>query len=74
MLLNHNSANAQVQRSSKCINRITAGVYMNWLSLSYDFTTASIETFTRGLDTINRYFLGLMKDEAEMEGLPVSEA
>jgi hypothetical protein len=50
------------------------GVYMNWLSLSYDFTTASIETFTRGLDTINRYFLGLMKDEAEMEGLPLSEA
>ena len=27
------------------------GVYMNWLSLSYDFTTASIETFTGGLDT-----------------------
>jgi len=50
------------------------GVYMNWLSLSYDFTTASIETFTRGLDTINRYFLGLKKDEAEIEGLPLSEA
>ena len=50
------------------------GMYMNWLSLSYDFTTASIETFTRGLDTINRYFLGLEKDEAEMEGLPLSEA
>ena len=47
---------------------------MNSLSLSYDFTTASIETFTRGLDTINRYFLGLRKDEAEMEGLPLSEA
>ena len=50
------------------------GFYMNCLSLSYDFTTASIETFTRGLDTINRYFLGLEKDEAEMEGLPLSEA
>ena len=50
------------------------GVYMNWPSLSYDFTTASIETFTRRLDTINRYFLGLEKDEAEMEGLPLSEA
>ena len=50
------------------------GFYMNWLSLSYDFTTASIETVTRGLDTINRYFLGLEKDEAEMEGLPLSEA
>ena len=44
------------------------GVCMNWLSLSYDFTTASIETFSRGLDTINRYFLGLSKDDAEMEG------
>ena len=52
----------------------TVGLYMNWLSLSYDFTTASIETFTRGLDTINRYFLGLQKDEAEIEGLPLSEA
>ena len=47
---------------------------MNWLSLSYDFTTASIEMFTRSLDTINRYFLGLEKDEAEMKGLPLSVA
>jgi len=47
---------------------------MNWVSLSDDFTTATIDMITRGLDTINRYFLGLSKDEAEVEGLPLSEA
>ena len=66
-------ADLPIELSLKTYTSIV-GVYMKWLSLSYDFTTASIETFTRGLDTINRYFLGLMKDGAEMEGLPLSEA
>jgi len=53
---------------------ISDGLCMNWVFLCYDFTTASIETFTKGLDPINHYFLGLSKDAAEIEGLPLSEA
>ncbi len=50
------------------------GMYMNCFSLCYDFTTVSIQTYTKGLDTLNRYLLGISKKEAEIDGLPLSEA
>ncbi len=50
------------------------GMYMTCCSLCYDFTTVSIQTYTKGLDTLNRYLLGISKKEAEIDGLPLSEA
>lgn len=49
-------------------------LYMKYISFCYDLSTANTESRTRDLETLNRYFLGLTKDEAEIEGLPLSEA
>jgi hypothetical protein len=48
-------------------------LYMNYVSHYYDFATTNITLFTKGVEALNDYFMGLTRNRAEMEGLPLSE-
>ena len=49
-------------------------LYMSYVSSCYDFTTINIVDYAKNADVLNRYFLALTKNQAEIKGLPLSEA
>ncbi|MGH9973261.1 MAG: hypothetical protein ACRD93_05125 [Nitrososphaeraceae archaeon] len=47
---------------------------MNFISISYDFATSNIQSYTKILESLNGYFFGINTGEGEIEGLPVSKS
>jgi hypothetical protein len=52
----------------------TINMFMNFVSISYDFTTSNIQSYTRTLNSLNEYFFGIKEGQREIEGIPVSES
>lgn len=48
-------------------------MFMKLVSISYDLTTANIQTYTKTINSLNEYFFGIKEDEGEIEGMPVSK-
>src|SRR5574341_253200 len=49
-------------------------LYMKYISSLYDTGTLNIELYRKIIDTLNQRSLDIKQDEAEIKGLPLSEA
>jgi hypothetical protein len=52
----------------------TINMLMNSVSISYDLTTSNIQSYTRTLNSLNKYFFGIEEGQGEIEGVPISES
>lgn len=48
-------------------------MFMKLVSISYDLTTANIQSYTKTMNSLNEYFFGIKEGEGEIEGTPVSK-
>src|SRR5437867_10968012 len=48
--------------------------FINFVSMSYDLTTANIQSYTKSLHSLNECFFGIKEGRGEIDGLPVSES
>jgi hypothetical protein len=46
----------------------TVNIGMNLISISYDYITLNIKSFTKSLDFLNQYFFIINKQQGELEG------
>lgn len=49
-------------------------MFINFVSMSYDLTTANIQSYTKNLHSLNECFFGIKEGRGEIDGLPVSES
>jgi len=46
--------------------------FMKLVSMSYDFTTLNLESYTKTLNALNESFFGIKEDQVGVEGFPIS--
>jgi hypothetical protein len=51
------------------ISANTINEFMKLVSMSYDFTTSYIESYTKTLISLNEYFFGIKEGQGEIEGI-----
>ena len=51
----------------------TINMGMNLISISYDYITLNIKSFTKYLSFLNQYFFVTNKQQGELEGVPISK-
>jgi hypothetical protein len=48
-------------------------MFMKLVSISYDLTTANMQSYTKTINSLNEYFFAINEGEGEIEGMPVSK-
>ena len=51
----------------------TISMFMKLVSISYDLTTANMQSYIKTINSLNEYFFGIKEGEGEVEGMPVTK-